>query len=489
MLKELKLKFEDDKLASTKGETNAINAYQLAKAARADLSNKASAAKDAKASELFAASEVRIAAQTTLDSTADDLKADSAALEQTEKACAVKKSEWSSRSETRTQELEAMKSAIEILSKATGVRSEAPSNPVPPPSPVVFLELGAADPKMKAVQLIRASAEAVHSHALERLAQEIAAHLSGPFDAVSNMIQKMIFHLMDEQKDEDKHKNWCDLELNKTDISKLDKESRMLELKAKIDDAQATVQTLTNEIKAADAMVQSITAHMEEAADIRQTGKAENKEAVKDSQDAQAALSSAIAVLESFYKDSGMVKKESWELLQKAPVSLPTDPSTWGSSYTGTTDPLAQPAGIIAVLKKVSANFAAMEAQTKAQEESDQKLFEDDMKLNDIEKARRTKESEVKVQEKKRLVEKISSLTASRKHVSDEKEAVEQYFKDLQHACVDGDSTYEDRKAAAKEIEALKEAQTILASAFEEDSNSTSNPSSFLQSRRLRVRN
>merc|ERR1719230_189780 len=36
-------------------------------------------------------------------------------------------------------------------------------------------------------------------------------------------------------------------------------------------------------------------------------------------------------------------------------------------------------------------------------------------------------------------------------------------MKDLQPACVNGDSTYEDRKAArSKEIDALKEAQDIL---------------------------
>jgi len=320
---------------------------------------------------------------------------------------------------------------------------------------------------------------------MEQLAQEISAHLAGPFDAVNNMIQKMIFHLMDEQKDEDKHKYWCDLELNKTEISKADKEDKMAELKAKLDMAQATVQTLTMEIKAADAMVQTISAHMDEAASIREAGKSENKESAKDAQDAQAALSSAIAILEAFYKDSGMVKKEAWELLQRAPVTLPAEPATWGSSYTGVADPTNQPAGIIAVLKKVSADFASMEAQTLAQEESDQKIFEEDMKLCDIEKARHAKASEVKGQERKRLVGKIASMTASRKHVSDEKEAVEQYLKDLQHACVDGDSTYEDRKAArTKEIDALKEAQIILATAFEEDRNQTT--PSFLQRRSLR---
>merc|ERR1719326_685511 len=86
------------------------------------------------------------------------------------------------------------------------------------------------------------------------------------------------------------------------------------------------------------------------------------------------------------------------------------------------------------------------------------------MSACDIEKARRTTEVEMKEQEKKRLLDKTASLTKGRKQVSSELDAVKQYIKDLQPACVDGDSSYEDRKAnRTKEIDALKEAQDILA--------------------------
>merc|ERR1712039_389059 len=106
-----------------------------------------------------------------------------------------------------TKSLDDTKEAIKILSKVGGVRTEAPGNPVPPPSPVgapASLLQGTMDPRMKAVQLLRASAAATHSHSLERMAQEISAAKGGHFDQVINMIQKMIFRLMDEQRDEDK---------------------------------------------------------------------------------------------------------------------------------------------------------------------------------------------------------------------------------------------------------------------------------------------
>merc|ERR1719265_1873740 len=103
----------------------------------------------------------------------------------------------------------------------------------------------------------------------------------------------------------------------------------------------------------------------------------------------------------------------------------------------------------------------------KAQEAMDKKAYDESMSECAIEKSRRTKEAEMKTQEKKRLQDKVEAMTKQRKQIADELEAVVQYLKDLRPACVEGDSTYEDRKAArAKEIDALRQAQQILAEAF-----------------------
>merc|ERR1719235_188116 len=117
----------------------------------------------------------------------------------------------------------------------------------------------------------------------------------------------------------------------------------------------------------------------------------------------------------------------------------------------------------------------------KTQEAVDQKTFDEMAKDSAIEKSRRVKESDMKTQEKKRLVDKIESMTKQRKHVSDEHEAVVQYLKDLRPACVEGDSTYEDRKAArAKEIDALRQAQGILADAFKAGAPAAAPAAAFL---------
>merc|ERR1719217_1326786 len=128
-----------------------------------------------------------------------------------------------------------MDMAVKILSKVTGVRNpdehEIPAKLLEATSRVdqdtasyeaktagiSFLQL--EDPKTKAVNLLKKAATMAHSKALQKLAQEISTY-DGPFDKIKQMIQKMIFRLMSEQKDEDDHKNWCDMEMEKSTESK-----------------------------------------------------------------------------------------------------------------------------------------------------------------------------------------------------------------------------------------------------------------------------
>jgi len=479
LLKNLKLKFEDDLTQIEKEETNAQNSYALAKKARDNAIDAAEDSKDEKEDLKGETDSEKNQAESDLENEQEELAADSGTLEATQKSCSVKKSEWDERSAIRTNEIAAIGQAIKILAKVADVQTEAPDTAAAPTSPVGFLQVSSNDPKMKAVIYLRQQAKVLHAKALDRLAQQVAAHLGDPFAQVTNMIEQMIFRLMAEQKDEDDHKNWCDKEISKTEKSIDDKEDKVEELSAKIEDAEGTIAELTEDIKDAQEKIAEIVAFMSEASDIRKEGKKENQLAIKDSQDAQKAVANAVAVLTEFYKSSGEIAKEPWEFIQRG-VDLPDSPDTWDSSYTGVSDPKSQPGGIVTVLEKTAEDFAKMEADTRAQEAADQEAYDEDMQENDIEKAKRSKEEEMKTNEKKRLVDKVASLSKKKKHTADELEATEQYEKDLQPACVEGDSSYEDRKAArTQEIEALRTAQNILADAFKDKGE-------FLQKRAIR---
>jgi hypothetical protein len=472
LLKALKTQFEDELIATDKAETNSLNGYNLEKQARDAAIAAAEKSKEEKETTKGDTEESMGVHKQALKDEEDDLEADSATLKETEKSCAMKKQEWTTRSTTRAKEIEAMEMAKGILAKATGVSTEAPSNPVPPPSPASFLQISvdSGKPMQKVVNLLREKARITHSKNLARMAQQLAAHMDDPFGEVNNMIEKMIFQLMNEQTDEDNHKDWCDQEMEKTNTSRVQKSTKVEELTAKIDEATGHAAQLTMDIEAADAMVAEIVSFVKEATEIRKLGAKENKIAIEDSQDAQKAVAEACSVLTQFYKESGMVEKESWEFVQRK-VDLPENPATWDAGYTGVADPAAQPGGIITVMEKIGADFAEMEADTRAQEAEDQKAFDEELSAQAIMKAERTQESKSKSQERGRVTAKLTELKDKNKHVAGELYAVEQYWKDLGPACYEGDSTYEERKAArASEIEGLKQAEGILATAFDKPS-------------------
>merc|ERR1719201_1137400 len=136
----------------------------------------------------------------------------------------------------------------------------------------------------------------------------------------------MVFRLMAEQKDEDDHKNWCDMELEKSNESKDDKDNRMELLNAKLATANAEVAELTEKIAEDDAESARLTEYIQEEKQLRTENSKENAATVKDAQDAQKAVADATAVLRNFYKESGMIAKEDYEFVQTKDVDLPDSP-------------------------------------------------------------------------------------------------------------------------------------------------------------------
>merc|ERR1719401_266893 len=332
---------------------------------------------------------------------------------------------------------------------------------------ISFLQLD--DPKTKAVNLLKKAASVAHSKALQKLAQEISTY-DGPFDKIKQMIQKMIFRLMSEQKDEDDHKNWCDMEMEKSTESKEDKDEKIQMLKKKVAEHDSAIKKLIKQITENNDKAATLTKYMEEETELRNENHAEIEATIKDSQDAQAAVTQATQVLKDFYKESGMIAKEPWEFVQlssKRGVDLPKSPDTWDSSYTGVTDPENGADGVLALLDGVMQKFSAMEADAKVQDETDQQNYEKDMQASKISLEETKQDTSMKTTKKDSLQEKMEGLQGTLKHTTSEFDAVVQYLKDLQPACGEGDSSYEDRKKArSDEITALRKAQTILEDAF-----------------------
>merc|ERR1719271_2282648 len=318
MLKTLKLQFEDQLKDLNTAEAKAGSAHKLADAAKEDEIEAAGRAKDTKTEVKGAKGSDLATAESTLSEATSARDADTTVLDETKQLCHERKEEYEKRTKTRADEIEAMDKAIEILSKVTGVRT-------PESKGISLIQVAKkiSDPKAAIVNLLRKAGNTKQTAALAKLADKIAALSksgqtpgSGTFDQIKNMIQKMIFHLMAEQKDEDDHKNWCDKELETTAMMKADKETKRDTLQASIDVLTQEIEDLKVKITENREAVATMQKEIAEETGEREADKAENMATIKDAQDAQTAVSQAIAVLSEFYKGTGMMEKEAWEFNQ-----------------------------------------------------------------------------------------------------------------------------------------------------------------------------
>jgi len=475
MLKKLQLDFEDQLTELNKAEADAANAHKLGDAAKEDELNSANKAKDTKTEVTGQKGQDLSTAESNLNEATSNRDADQQVLDETKMTCRTRSDEYDRRTKTRAGETAAMAEAIEILEKITGVRT-------PESKGVTLLQLSAtkkvADPKAAIVNLLRKAGSKKQTAALSKLADKIAALKqtpgSGTFDQIKNMIEKMVFHLMSEQTDEDNHKNWCDKELETTTMMIEDKNATKEELQASIDQLSAEIESLAAAIEENTKAIAAIDAEVEEQTAIRAEDKAENMATMKDAETAQTAVAQAIAVLEEFYKSTGAVEKEAWEFAQtkarvrrakQAPGETEAMPEYEPEPYEATEGGT----GVIGMLQEIATDFATMETEARADETTQQDQYDEDMTALKVDKSEKESDTTQKTGRMERLKEKLVGKKDDFKHNQKELDATNQYWADLQHACVDGDSTYEDRKAArTQEIEALKEAQGILEKAFDE---------------------
>jgi hypothetical protein len=478
LLKQLGDKFNATRTEAVAAERNAANAQTLSDAAMEDEIQAGQTAKSTKESLEAQKGQDLAGQQTDLSDAQNDRAGAKSVLDSTEATCRTRQGEWEERGERRAGELKAMAEAVEVLHKITGTRDPADKG-------ISFFQKQ-SDPRAQIVNLLRKAASKTQAKELTKLADQLAKLSeqplgSGVFDQIKNMIQKMIFHLMSEQTDEDNHKNWCDTELTKTNVSAEDKETRRDALQAEIDALTAEINTLGQDIATNTKDIATLESQIEFNTAQRQEEKAENAATVKDSQDAQTAIANAVAVLTDFYKSTGAVAKEAWEFAQlktarrvqakEEPIADPQEPELWtGHDDGGSYSAVDGGTNVIGLLQTIASDFASMEAQAKSDETTQQDEHDSWLTTAHQDKATLEKDNEMKSSRKETQKAKLVGKNDDFAHNKKELEATLQYLSDLQPACVNGDSTYAERKASrTAEIDALKEAQGILQNAFNAD--------------------
>jgi len=472
-LKKMKTEFEASVVDLQQQEQGDSAEHALSDAAKAQTIAAATRSRDSKDSIKARKGQDKSTAESDLYDATNARNSATTVLDDTTALCRQRSDEFGERSKRRGGEIAAMGQAIEILEKVSGVRSPESKGV----ETVGFVQIRKVnDPRAAIINLLRKAGNTKATIALAKLADKIASVKtsatqtpgSGMFDQIKNMIEKMIFQLMSEQTDEDKHKHWCDKELETSTKMQDDKQSKKDVLDADISALSADIQSLTNGITEDDAAVATLAAQISTETADRAAAKAENEATIQDAIDAQKACDAALAVLEDFYKSTGEVAKEAWESFVQLKVSKSSQPDLSfgdeGGEYKGT----AGGSGVIGMLENIAADFASMEAEARADETSQHDEFDEWLTTATVNTAEKKTGSEMKSARRETMKETLQGKTTDNDHNNKELGATTQYLADLQHACVDGDSSYAERKAArTQEIEVLRQAQGILDSAAE----------------------
>merc|ERR1719487_3120608 len=180
-----------------------------------------------------------------------------------------------------------------------------------------------------------------------------------------------------------------------------------------------------------------------------------NTVTIKDAQGAQAAVASALSVLNEFYAKAA----EATSLVQtKGKIAEPEIFSD--EPYTGMG---AESGGVVGMIEVIQSDFARLEAETSAAEAEASKQYSEFMDDSKVDKTQKTADldhaSASKQDQEQQLQEKKTDLEGTQK----EMDAALAYYEKLKPSCVGAEDNYEDRVAKRKEeIESLQEALRIL---------------------------
>jgi cell division septum initiation protein DivIVA len=454
MLDKLLDKFVGERTQLEKEEMNNKNAYVMTKTDLEGSIKQATqdvAEKTALKGKIL---EAKADAEADLADTTATRDADKKYLADLEATCATKSSDFASRQKLRAEEIAAIEKAIEIISSASVAGNADTYLPTmiqtkKKTSLSQFRSNTQGADQARAASYLQRRARELNSKLLSALAEKAA---DDPFVKVKKMIKDLIVRLMEEANEEAEHKGWCDTELTTNEQTRKEKTEQVETLRAEIDELEASIQQLTEEIAALTKAVAELDAAMAEATKFRQDEKATNEQTIKDGKEAQAAVAQALTVLKDFYAKAG----DATALAQQQPVA----PVIFDSPYKGMQSGAG---GVVGFLETIQSDFARLEAETAAAEESAQNEYDKFMTDSQVDKDSKVTDIEHKTTKKQDQTSALTVKNSDLDGTQKELDAALAYFDKLKPSCVDAGVSYDDRVGRRKEeIQSLQEALAIL---------------------------
>ena len=339
----------------------------------------ASKSKESKLGEKGSISEQKAKDEAELADTSATRKEDAKYKKDLEMSWGERTAEFKSRQKLRAEELEALGKAIEIISgdAVTGSAGKHLPSLLQGTAMAIVSANRSRDSRMlrtpsfrKVADFLQEKAAALHSQELAALAMRVQAD---PIDKVKEMIENMITRMEKDAAAEATKKAWCQEELAENKEAREAKDDEIEGLQADEAKLQSSLEQLALDLAELDKQVKDMNAAMTKATGIRQKEKEENTVAIKDAKAAQTAVAEALSVLNEFYAKAGQAT---------AFTQVTAGPQPFEKPYTGMG---AESGGVLGMIEVIQSDFARLEAETTAAEQSAAKEYEsfmDDSKLD-----------------------------------------------------------------------------------------------------------
>jgi chromosome segregation ATPase len=216
--------------------------------------------------------------------------------------------------------------------------------------------------------VLRAASKQAHNHRLSTLAAKVAAMSGGHFDEVITAIDDMIDTLKKEEESDIETKETCEKD-RMTDARTAAKTSRTIDEESEaIFRLEAEIATIKQTIAENEDKIASIKKELKEATKNRKEENEEWQQSDADDEAAAKLVVMAKGVLESFYKDSGLmlVQKAKRQPQVVAGEAPPPPPQTWDAPYGGAT---GESQGIISILGMIEEDILKDKEKAKKEEE------------------------------------------------------------------------------------------------------------------------
>jgi len=451
MLKTLQDQFVTEKRELEKAETSKVHSYQLLLASLSSQQESEGEDKERKVGLKAKKLQLKASKEDELTTTSSSKDADTKYLDDVTATCRQKAADYESNQKLRTDELEAISKAVQIVSQKLSLLEVNFQSllQLRKATSLALLRSAKNDDVLKAKLLgfLQGEAQRLKSAALTNLLEPVATAALGKVrETIEGVIQRL-----EEQDNQDTEKQtWCASELKSNEKNRRSKTVMVDELNADIDRLNASIISLGEDIESMQKDLSDSAEAMANATEIRQQEKSMNAATIEEAQKAQAAVLEAINALKEFYESSGLALVQSKE------------PAMTGA-YGGMT---SETGGVVSLLETISADFARLEADTKSEEQSAAEEFDklsSDYKINKAEKETDLKHLQsTKVEKTSQLATKGSELQSGEQELA----AALQYYEELKPPCVKGGEAWKEREEQRQEeLESLKKAMDIMSAA------------------------